>query len=232
MKTQLIILLASMLGIPAFAMSSGNLPLEIITTRAVFPREAALRGVDYGYARVAIEVSPNGNLIDHLVTECSEKEFAQEAGKLVTTASYRVPADDGQPTAVRTNLLVEFETSGLIISSDWNEIVESYLHGRQIKRTGFSLKGASEIDAAPQLVNAVKPVYPTDWAERGISGRVLIDFYIDETGAVRLPAIASADFDELGTVALDAVRQWTFAVPRHYGEPVSVHVKQVFEFNP
>ncbi|MCC5024249.1 MAG: TonB family protein [Candidatus Synoicihabitans palmerolidicus] len=91
---------------------------------------------------------------------------------------------------------------------------------------------AAELAQAPQPLSMAKSIYPVELAQRGITGRAVIDFYMDLQGNVRLPAIAAAEYPELGDMALDASRQWTFASPSHYGDQVMAHARQTFEFIP
>ncbi len=72
--------------------------------------------------------------------------------------------------------------------------------------------------------------YPTGAAQRRISGRVIVDFIVDETGAVKNPYVfKSADY-ELDAEALRVVRSmpgWVPGnkdgknVPAHYLIPIA-----------
>jgi TonB family protein len=61
---------------------------------------------------------------------------------------------------------------------------------------------------------------------------VAIDFYIDETGTVRMPAVSIKDDSELTALAVMALRQWKFEPPTRNGRPVLVKATQVFNFGP
>ena len=60
-----------------------------------------------------------------------------------------------------------------------------------------------------------------------------MEFYIDETGHVRLPAVSretnEAD-EELSAAAVTAVEQWQFEPPVSKGKPVFVLAHQDFDF--
>jgi outer membrane biosynthesis protein TonB len=60
---------------------------------------------------------------------------------------------------------------------------------------------------------------------------VTIEFFIDETGAVRLPAGVTTENKVLTALALDAVKQWKFTPPTTRGKGVLVKASQVFNFN-
>jgi len=60
---------------------------------------------------------------------------------------------------------------------------------------------------------------------------VEVRFYIDETGAVRMPAVDSDAHPYLAETAVTAVKEWRFAPPTHDGRPVLVAASQVFDFS-
>jgi TonB family protein len=69
-----------------------------------------------------------------------------------------------------------------------------------------------------------------EFEQRGVAGSATVEFYIDESGAVRMPAVFKADFPELGHLLADAVRQWKFDPPTRQGRPVLVHASQTVVF--
>jgi TonB family protein len=87
-----------------------------------------------------------------------------------------------------------------------------------------------ELDATPVPLVLVPPVYPAELAARGVHGAATVEFFIDETGAVRMPAVVRADFPELGDLLASAIRQWKFAPPTRRGRPVLVHASQTVGF--
>lgn len=234
MKTLLTLLSCLVLGIAPATAAAPSAPtlLTIKPTRHQFPREAALRGLNEGYARVVLEVAPDGSLRDFLVTESSDDAFAAEAGRLIRSAEYVPPQDDGPAVACRVAVTVHFRSSGILISTDTQEITEAYLHGRFDHAHPVRLGTAAELDQPPVATRVVKPFYPEELARLGIAGRATVDFYIDTSGHVRLPAIVAEDHAELGDLALAAVRDWQFAPPTRIGEAVATHVTQTFEFTP
>ncbi len=204
--------------------------LEIQPTRQIFPRDAQNRGLTEGWARVAVAIDADGRLLEHLVIAASDRAFAKEADQLVRTARISPPREDGRPLALRTEVNIAFRNNGLFIVDDFQAIAELYLHGRLDRAEPVRMASPRELDHLPQAIEAPMPPYATELASRGVTGRVVVDFYIDEAGRVRLPAIASADHPELADLALNALAQWRFAPPTRYGQPVLTHVRQPFDF--
>jgi TonB family protein len=61
---------------------------------------------------------------------------------------------------------------------------------------------------------------------------VVVDFYVDQDGRIRMPVIMSATHDFLAQAAVDALNQWRFKPPTLAGQPVAVRVEQEFVFSP
>jgi TonB family protein len=60
---------------------------------------------------------------------------------------------------------------------------------------------------------------------------MVVQFYIDQEGKVRMPVLADVDCDlELAAAAYDAVRTWSFEPPTVKGRPVIVTARQKFVF--
>ena len=83
------------------------------------------------------------------------------------------------------------------------------------------------VDDPPELVGGLAAlaqtvVYPEAARRAGVEGRVVVQFVVDETGAVRDPVAVRSDSDLLSQAAVDAVRQQRFTPGRVEGRPVKV----------
>jgi len=77
----------------------------------------------------------------------------------------------------------------------------------------------------------VKPILPGGALSAGQERVVTVDFYIDEEGKVRVPAVdRDVAEDRLAAAAVSAVEQWRFEPPLRKGHPVLVQVQQDFRF--
>ena len=65
----------------------------------------------------------------------------------------------------------------------------------------------------------------TDTPRPRVNGTAEINFIIDETGKVRVPAIVSATDWDAALIALGAVEGWQFTPPEQDGKPVLVEVQ-------
>lgn len=83
------------------------------------------------------------------------------------------------------------------------------------------------VEEMPELVGGLKSIqenlfYPELAAQAGIEGRVIIQFVVDEQGAVRTPKVVRGVGSGLDEAALNAVENATFLPGKQRGEPVKV----------
>jgi outer membrane biosynthesis protein TonB len=75
------------------------------------------------------------------------------------------------------------------------------------------------------------PVLPSSLAKRDKRPvRVLVSFYVDEQGRVRLPEVESALEPELVIHAVNALYQWAFQPPTIKSKPVLVRAMRAVTF--
>lgn len=194
-----------------------------------FPRSLLDKGVLNGFARVVIDVDVAGLLTDWLVVGYSRREFSESAVAAVRQWNFDPLIVNGQPMPSQVLLSFDFEAKGVVISMRPDIPLLERLSPAMFDQH-YGPCTLRDLDGIPEPTTALKAPYPADLLKRGIRGTVVVEFYIDETGAVRMPAVLSADFPELGDLAADAVRHWSFAPPTRQGKPVLVHARQVFNF--
>jgi len=237
MKTSFILLLA--LGLVASAgpaqtlmPSADRQSVKIIeTVTPVFPFELPELGYMNGEARIAIAVDETGKLTDWLIVGYTHRRFAEESVNAIKQWEFEPARVRGKPVSVQIELAISFETSGVVIStSDISLAMQRYANRLFKNRDAYEPCTMKELDRIPTPRNAVSPAYGEDLAKKGVKGTVVVDFFIDETGTLRMPAIQRADFDELASLAIGAMQQWKFEPPTRRGVPVLVRAKQVFHF--
>lgn len=94
--------------------------------------------------------------------------------------------------------------------------------------TKFAL---SEVDSHPRLVRKVNPTYPFQAKRRGVEGKVIVRFLVDNQGRVSEFSVVQAEpegvFEES---ALRAVRKWRFEPGEKDGKPVDTWVQVPIRF--
>ncbi len=209
-----------------------RLPMRIHqTVPIVFPNTLIARGITSGDASVAISMDNTGKLTDVLVVGYTEKEFADAAEQAIRLWDYEPIRVRDEHVATQAIINFSFEAKGVVISIDANTDLNAHILSFRQSR-GFAPCPLEKLDRIPTPIDFAEPVYTRDLALHGVRGQAVIEFYIDENGTVRVPAVIDADFWELGVLAMEAVRQWRFERPTSRGHPVLVHVRQSFYFGP
>jgi TonB family protein len=204
----------------------------IQTVQPVFPESLLQRYRNGGEVRVAISLDAHGKLGEWLVISYTDREFANAAVAALKEWEFEPARMMGEPIPVHIELTFNFEVKGVVVSLTTAETVDLLIGsvlGRQLAYAPCTLR---ELDRIPVPLNTVTPVYPTELGDRGVQGAVTVEFYIDEQGAVRMPFVVGRPPMALADLAVDAVRLWKFEPPTRHGNPVLVHVRQVFTFNP
>jgi periplasmic protein TonB len=201
----------------------------IETISPTFPNKLACAGVTRGEARVAVNVSRDGKLMDALLVQCTEPEFGVSAIEAVRQWQFIPARLRGEAVGTTLDINFTFSESGVVISTSGLDMLKSYT--QTILGTNvFRAYTVRDLDRNPTRLATVAPAYPKEFATQGIKGVVTIDFYIDETGAVRMPCASREDDLRLSSLAIGAMRQWKFEPPTSGGKPVLVRAKQSFNF--
>ena len=201
------------------------------TVEPIFPHQLINRGVTSGTAQIAIYIDTTGKLAEWLVVNYSQPEFAEAALAAVKQWKYEPARMKGEPVGITIELVFNFEARGVVVSST--------TVGEAAERLTLSLMGGAlaykpcsgeKLDRVPEPTVTVSPQYSKELAAKGVKGQVTVEYYIDETGAVRMPCVSAEDNPILGALTVAAVRQWKFAPPLSHGRAVLVKATQVFTF--
>ncbi|MES2692721.1 MAG: TonB family protein [Verrucomicrobiota bacterium] len=82
-----------------------------------------------------------------------------------------------------------------------------------------------------RLRESVRPEYPVAMRRYGISGNVIFDYTVDETGQVKNPVVSESDNPAFDEPALAALLQWKYHPAMRNGQPVSSRVRQPVAFS-
>jgi TonB family protein len=239
MKPSLVPLLCSALlftvtaGAQPDRKSADQVSLSIIKTEEpVFPRALLSGPVLNGHAKVAIDVDENGQIADLLVTGYSRKEFADAAVEVLRRWRYVPPSIEGRPWASVRELNFDYSRTGVVVNFVGTEAMDNRIAEMVQRSNHYRTYALRDLDRIPTPLEVVTPVAPALQPAEPMH-LVTVEFFIDEQGRVRLPAVSR---EEAGSVyaasALAAVRQWRFSPPTIKGRPVLVLVTQQFKFVP
>ena len=89
-----------------------------------------------------------------------------------------------------------------------------------------------ELDAVPEAVVEVMPEPPDKLGAVLPEGRVVVDYFIDPEGKVRMPLIVRSDDEAFSAAVLLAITEWRYEPPKKQGVPVMTRVWRQFDFKP
>lgn len=229
--------LALALAGPVFAQpspaSAGYTELKIIQTiDPHFPFRLQNSPVMDGEARVVVNVDQAGRLVDWLVTGYTRSEFADEAVRVLQRWKYEPAVFHGEKWNTVREVQFSFSRTGVVISTTSTEHIQNQMERMMPSQHAFRVFQLRELDRIPVPSRVVSPAYPESLAAAGVKGSVTVEFYIDVTGKVRMPAALEWPSDPLAELAVAAVEQWQFEPPLHAGRPVLVLARQEFKFLP
>ena len=173
-----------------------------------------------GYSVIAVTVAPDGRVSDAVGIEASDQAFI-DAVLAVTPEWLFAPVTD-PPTEPRREVLhYQFRLSGVVTVLSHREGAEAAFPDNAATVAQIRTMRWSDMDPPPERL----PAEPDDAPPPRIRGVAEINFIVDETGRVRVPAIVEASNWDAALIALDAVMDWRFAPPKHEGQPVLVEVR-------
>jgi len=212
----------------ALAADSGYYqPLRIEQTVApVFPLSETK--LAFGMARIRIAVDSSGRLTDALPVAHTRHWFADSALSALKQWKFEPAVRDGVPVAATVDLAFNFERRGVFIVSETAS--ESLVEAMRELDASYRTYELQELDAPPAPVRVFRPAPTEAMKSRAISRTVVVNYYIDERGRVRVPAVINEAPPELAALVVETVRQWQFQSPTHGGHPVLTRVSQTFHF--
>lgn len=205
-------------------------PLKIYRTVPIqYPISLMRDGVARGEARVLVNIDDQGHLTETMVLAYTHEPFADAALAAIRQWRFEPTRLHGENVGTVADLSFRFEVDGVLL----------------VQRTGVPVFQKSDpfdknfayrpyefgtLDRIPTPQHVAEPVFPREWSDQGIHGKVTIDFFIDQTGAVRMPSLVATAHPLLAAAATTAIREWRFDPPLRKGRPVLAHCEQVFTF--
>ena len=201
------------------------------TDGLIYPFSMTVVGVLAGEAKVVISVDETGKLNDTLVVGYTQPAFADAAVAALKRWRYEPARVHGAPHASRAHVLFTFKNGmGVMVQALPGSVSVAGLNRSNEDRYIYQACQLRQLDRIPIPVHVVPPT-ALKIAPNSSKRTVSVEFYIDEEGRVRMPAIGRDETDdEYASAAVSAVEQWHFEPPTRKGLPVLVLAKQDFNF--
>lgn len=200
------------------------------TVVPVFSPSLIARGVTEGRVALAVAVDASGAVTDWLALGYSDEELVAPCVEALKHWKITPARFDGQAVPAQTDLVIEVTAGGTLRTHNVMDEAAAQQARMGLKQFPHRIRTVGEIDRVPAPVATVAPKYAEEAKQDGVQGKVEVRFYIDETGAVRMPSVVDDPHPYLAEKALEAVRQWKFERPTWKGSPVTVAVSQEFTF--
>lgn len=213
-------------GVSALERTDDNVGIEIDQVGVlVYPPMMLYNAIYSGEVSAVISVDEKGVLTDYLVTGYTDQAFADAAVMALKRWNYKPARVMGRARSSRADVLFQFKDQGVIVQSLPGALEQRALAGYMQGRYIYQPCKLRELDRIPTPVHVVRPVVNKSDSQR----KITVEFYIDEEGRVRMPAVGreSAD-DAFAAAAVSAVEQWRFEPPLRKGRPVLVYAQQPF----
>jgi TonB family protein len=207
--------------------------LRIIQKRhPIYPANLSRSGITKGFAIIAFNVDAEGKLVDYLPVAYTHEEFYRASVEALMRWQFEPARAAGQPRAVVTQMTFKFESSGAVVEMSVDDDINAQFNRMRPTVEAYRVSKLKELDRIPVPVNIVRPGYPEAFVGSGLEGTVTVEFYIDESGEVRLPVVLDQTAGDFGGAAMEAVRQWKFEPPVKDETPVVALARQRFSFAP
>lgn len=201
------------------------------TDMLAYPYLMTQSGILTGEAQVVISVDAEGKLNDLLTVGYTNIAFADAATAALKRWSYEPARVHGVPRASRAYVLFKFKNDMGVMIQKLPSLADASLLRSLDEHYAFTPCKLRDLDRIPIPTEVVAPVPP----KGGLSATrvVTVEFYIDDQGRVRMPAIERSEADDLyAAAAVRAVEKWRFEPPLRRGRPVLVLAQQNFSFVP
>jgi TonB family protein len=187
----------------------------------LFPEYAKHRGIAKGSVLLAVAWRADGTPADVVILSSSFPSF----GEAAQDAAWHWRRAAREP-AVQTYGL-SFELNGVIVVA--SKMLTDYAAEVRAERAPRAVQ-AEELDAELRALEQPMPTVSVAVSSRHETGRVVVEFFVDEAGRVRAPTIVHATADEFAEAALAAMSRWRYETPRRHGQPVVASMRWAFDF--
>jgi len=205
-------------------------PSVVVTEEPEMPAVLRMNGLSNGQVRLVLDIDAEGKLVDWLVLGASHRELIKPCVVALQNWRYRPARLDGEPVLGQLLLTIGLSQTGAVVSRTATDTLSDWVERIVGRQPDYQTCPADEVDRPLVPIATVTPHYPADAEKVGVRGRVKVYFYVDEQGAVRMPAVPAEAHPYLSYVAIRALREWKFEPPTSHGRPVLVAAAQEFNF--
>jgi hypothetical protein len=225
---------------PADDNSADYKPVRLIAPlEKTIPPELKELGIVNPRVNFHVIVGPKGELTDFLAVSATHVGLLSSAEEKLSEARFEPATLNGVPTSGKITVIITFFDpeqrawkqgfTGTPMGGNVSDAVIRKLYHADPDAYALHESQPAELDSPPTLIETkIYRLHAPDAAPP--SGRVIVEYYIDHQGRVRLPEIIKSDDEYLSLSAIMSLQETRFADPTNNGRPTYVRVRQPFNF--
>ncbi|MBK1876388.1 TonB family protein [Pelagicoccus mobilis] len=216
--------------------SEDGVDLQIdVTQLPSYPHALTEAGYLEGFVKVSVDVDHHGELRDWIIVESTHPSFTQSVERVIEKWEFSAPKVNGEPRSIITHLNINFKSSGAVLSMSLpSEMLAQRINQMSGYRSQYrGLTSINDLDTSPFPLDQPSPRVPQQLVDEYEESQASFNFYVDEAGQVRMPALVETKGDpdvQLLVAAQDAISQWKFEPPTRNKRPVKIRLSQTFVF--
>jgi len=195
-----------------------------------YPAALANESVNQGFALTVCTLADDGSVLEVWTPGFDHPAFAAAASEALAGWRYAPAAAEG-PVAPwpRTDVVrFDFSRSGQITTRTHRDALAAVFPSRKV--AGFDLSSIPLVEGSRLTrVRGAPPAASTVSAETS-AGEVVVEFFVERSGRVRLPVAVRADHGAQARLAVEALREWAFAPLGPELDHPAVRVRWGFRF--
>lgn len=201
-----------------------------MTEQPRMPANLRMNGVKDCRVIMALDIDSEGKVLEWLVLGASHRELIEPFVEAALKWRYKPARYDGHATLAQLRLTIDLDQGTTVVGRTTAETMADMGEKLMGREFDYLVCPASEIDHLPVAITTVAPHYAPEARKEGVRGRVKVNFYIDELGNVRMPAVPADSHPYLASMAILAMKGWKFEPATRHGHPVLVAAEQEFAF--
>jgi TonB family protein len=209
-------------GVKVNVRASQRIDFNLPTRRQVHPFE--LFGQSKGVASVAYWLDQDRRLVRAEVLKASAPGFGK-AALAVAADEWVYGPESGIPLEPgRHEVEYRFGRPEAALGKYARQILKA------AAKPGAAFPDETALDEPLVPVLQEQALYPVSLRETGITGRAIIEYFVDPDGLAQAPRVVEASHEDFGYAAAQAVGQWEFHPPLRQGKPTLIRTRVLMEF--
>jgi TonB family protein len=207
---------------------------------AVIPQELKRLLLSEPSVRFHVVVDETGAISDYLAVEATHVGLLEKGTEKLQEARFNPATKDGKAVRGKITVMVGFfdpeqrawrdGAQYTPMGGSVSDAVDRRVYKLQEEALRYRESSPNELDEPLKMLESkLYLVHPPE--EPAPTGKVVVEYWIDHEGKVRLPEILSSDHENLSLSVLMTLKETRFAPPTHNGNATYVKVRQPFNFD-